>query len=475
MAELIKPEICVIGAGSGGLSAAITAAAQGAPVVLIEKEGLGGARRSTDVPSKALIAAARRAYEIATSTPFGVSAGHPAVDFARVREHMSEAVAALAPNDSKARLTGLGIRVIEGEARFINAHTVAVGDAATICARRFIIATGSAPALPSIPDLDATPYLTTDTIFDLTDLPQHLIVIGAGQTELELAQAFRRLGSAVTLLDEAAQPLQSEEPECVAVVLDQFEREGIVVRSGVSIARVSGVPGKIEVMLGADGHEATITGSHLLLATGRRPNVDGLELGKARVRCKPDRIVVNRAFRTRNRRVYAIGDVIGGPHFAHAASRHAELVVRHILNREKPDRGARDVPRVTFTDPELARTGMTEADVRRRRSSFHVLRWPYSENERAQAERVTRGHIKILTDGEGRILGTTIVGAGAGEMITTFTLAVRQGMKIQALAGIVMPSPTLVEIGKRAAATYLNLDLTTSLVQRIIAMLRRRR
>ncbi len=478
MAERLKPDICVIGAGSGGLSVAAAAAAFGVSVVLIEKGKMGGDCLNTGcVPSKSLIAAGKHARAIAQARVFGLSAGTLDVDFGSVHKHVHDVIAAIAPNDSKERFTGLGVRLIEGVARFKNKRTVVVGEGTEIRARRFVIATGSSPSLPPIPGLETTPHLTNETVFDLTTRPEHLIVIGAGPIGLELAQAFRRLGAAVTVL-EAAQPLAREDPECAGVVLDALAQEGVDVCSGVAVVRVEGMnsqrlDSKIEVVVrDADG-ERTIAGSHLLVATGRRANADGLNLERAGITYDGRGIAVDKRLKTANKRVYAIGDVAGAAQFTHVANYHAGLVIRNALFRLRAQVNEDLIPRVTFTDPELAHVGLTEAEARQRRLKLHVLRWPYHENDRAQAERATVGHIKVVTDGKGRILGATIVGAGAGELITTWTLAISQGLNIRAFAGIVVPYPTLAEIGKRAAITYFTPGLTNVWVRRIIAMLRR--
>jgi pyruvate/2-oxoglutarate dehydrogenase complex dihydrolipoamide dehydrogenase (E3) component len=473
MVELIKPDICVIGAGAGGLSVAAAAAAFGVPVVLIEQGRMGGeCLNSGCVPSKSLIAAARHARAIAEAPAFGVTVQGVTVDFGRVHDHVHDVIAAIAPNDSKERFGALGVRVIEGTACFKDRRTVVVGEAFEIKARRFVIATGSVPALPPIPGLEAAPYLTNETVFDLTTCPEHLIVIGGGAIGLELAQAVRRLGAAVTVL-EAAEPLAREDPECAAIVLDQLAREGVVVRNGVTVARIEPAQPQVRVVLSGPDSEETISGSHLLVATGRRANVDGLGLKAARVKVGALGIVVGKRLRTSNRRVYAIGDVTGRAPFTHVANYHAGLVIRNALFR-LPVRADEDVlPRVTFTDPELAHVGLTEAQALKRANGIRVLRWPFHDNDRAQAERATRGHIKIVTDKRGRILGATIVGAGAGELITTWTLAINRRLNIRAFAGIVVPYPTLAEVGKRAAMTYFTLSLTSPWVRRIIGWLRR--
>jgi pyruvate/2-oxoglutarate dehydrogenase complex dihydrolipoamide dehydrogenase (E3) component len=477
MAETLTPDICVIGAGSGGLSVAAAAAAFGVPVVLIEKAKMGGDCLNTGcVPSKSLIAAGKHARALARAGTFGVSAGALDVDFAGVHKHIHEVIAAIEPNDSRERFRALGVWVIEGAARFRDAHTVTVsrpgGEEVEVKARRFVIATGSSPLLPPIPGLPATPHLTNETVFDLTARPEHLIVIGAGPLGLELAQAFRRLGSAVTVLD-VGQPLAREDPECAGVVLDQLAREGVELRPGVAVVRVEAADGRVKAIVRGGSGEEAVSGSHLLVATGRRANADGLGLEQAGIPYDGAGIAVDHGLRTANRRVYAIGDAVGGAQFTHRANYHAGLVIRNALFR-LPVRVNEDaVPRVTFTDPELAHVGLTEREARGRRVDFRVLRWPYHENDRAQAERDTIGHVKIITSRRGKVLGATIVGPCAGELITTWTLAISRGLGVRALAGIIVPYPTLSEVGKRAAMTYFMPGLTNAFVQRIIAWLRR--
>jgi pyruvate/2-oxoglutarate dehydrogenase complex dihydrolipoamide dehydrogenase (E3) component len=468
MAEVLTPDICVIGAGSGGLTVAAAVAAFGVPVVLIERGRMGGDCLNYGcVPSKALLAAGKHVAAYGHAPAFGVAVTHPIVNFARVHSHVKGVIAAIAPNDSKERFTGLGVRVIEGEARFRDAATVVVGDI-EIKARRVVIATGSSPALPPIPGLAETPHFTNETIFELTACPAHLVVIGGGPIGLELAQAHRRLGAAVTVL-EAAQPLAKDDPECAAVVLDALAREGVVVRAGVKIARVEPDADKVRVVL--DDGEA-IAASHLLVATGRSPNVAGLDLDAARIKHGPRGIVVDKRLRTSNRRVYAIGDVAGG-RFTHEANYHAGLVVRHALFRLPVRANPEAVPWVTFTDPEFAHVGLTEVEAKKRHRTIRVLRWPYHENDRAQAERETHGHIKLVTGKRGHILGVTIVGRNAGEMITTWTLAISQNLTVRALMGIVVPYPTLSEIGKRAAISFYLRSAASVTVRKIITLLRR--
>ena len=472
MAEVLTPDICVIGGGPGGLSVAAAAAAFGVPTVLIEQGKMGGDCLNTGcVPSKAFLAAARRAEAIRNSDDFGVVVQSIGVNFAKVHDHVRAVMAAVAPTDSVERFTGLGVRVIQEHAKFKDRKTVIAGDI-EIRARRFVIATGSAPAVPPIPGLAAGPYLTTDTIFDLKERPEHLIIIGGGAAGLEMAQGFRRLGSSVTVL-EAAHALAEEDPECTAVVLDRLEREGVVIRTEVNVIGISHAGPTVTATIEASGAEQTITGSHLLVAAGRKPTIDRLDLKAARVRHDHAGIDVNRKLKTSNRRVYAIGDCAKGQmHLAHAANYHAGLVIRNALFRLRVGIDNSAIPRVTFTEPELAHTGLTEAQARARRIRIRVARWPYNDNDRAQTERETRGHIKVIATRKGRIVGASIVGSQAGELIGIWTLAIAQGLNIRAFTDIILPYPTLSELGKRVAIDFFAPNLTRPWVRRIIRWLR---
>jgi len=473
MANELRPEICVIGAGAGGLSAAAAAATFGARAVLVEKGRIGSERlrKTGGVALHALAAAAERANASRNGARFGIKTTRFTVDFAAVNRHINDVIGAIAPNFTRERIAGLGVHVLEGAARFTDERTVAVDDFA-IRARRFVIATGSSPMVPAIAGLLDTPHLTSETVFDLTEIPRHLIVIGAGAVGLELAQAFRRLGSEVTVLDAAA-PLASDDPECAAVVFDALVRDGVKLRTGVEIAKVGRVLAKINVVLATPAGTETIEGSHLLVTAGRRPNVEDLELDVAGIRYTPRGIILDSSLRTTNKRVYAVGDVTGGPAFAHVANHHAGLVIRHALFRVPIKVNHRAIPAVTYTDPELAQVGLLEEEARAQSGVIRVLRWPYRENDRAQAEHATDGHIKIVTDRAGEILGVTIVGAHAGETITAWTLAVSQRLNIRAFASLVVPYPTYAEVGKRAAISYFTHGLTTPRTRRIMGWLRR--
>ena len=452
----LTPDICVIGAGSGGLTVAAAAAAFGVDVVLIEKGRMGGDCLNYGcVPSKALIAAGKHAHAIAEGPKFGVNASDVEIDFAKVHDHIHSVIAAIAPNDSVERFRAMGVNVIEAEGRFKNRKTVVAGEY-EIAARRFVVATGSSAFVPPIPGLDTVDYLTNETIFERKTAFKHLIVVGGGPIGMEMAQAHRRLGAEVTVIEGFA-ALGKEDPELAGIVLDRVRAEGVVIHEGVKVSAVA-KSGKSNIKVTCERSDSStfeVTGSDILIATGRKPNVGGLDLEKAGIHYERSGIKVGANLRTRNSRVYAIGDVAGSLQFTHVAGYHAGLVVQQILFRLPARENREMIPRATFTDPELAHVGLTEVDARKRYGrKVSVLRWPYAENDRAQAERKTHGAIKVIVDKKARILGASIAGAGAGEMINFWALAVTKGMKLSDIRGYVPPYPTMTEIGKRAATSY---------------------
>jgi pyruvate/2-oxoglutarate dehydrogenase complex dihydrolipoamide dehydrogenase (E3) component len=460
----IAADICVIGAGAGGLSVAAAAARLGVRVALVEKGRMGGDCLNFGcVPSKALIAAARRAS--LAGERLGVTYGPPQVDFAAVRHHLQSVIAAIAPHDSEERFAALGCTVIREAAYFIAPDRVAAGER-IIRARRFVIATGSSPAIPGIPGLAVTPFLTNETIFDLEALPAHLIVLGGGPIGCELGQAFRRLGSRVTIVSHSF--LKRDDPELAAVVLDSLRRDGVEMRRD-SLVRVSATDAGIAAHT-AGGE--TLRGSRLLIAAGRRPSIDGLGLAAAGIAANPQGVVVDRRLRTANRRVYAIGDVTGRALFTHMAGYDAGIVIRHALFR-LPVRARADItPWCTFSAPELAQVGFTEAAARAAgHGDIRVITGKFADNDRARTEGETEGLIKIIAGKGGRILGVGIVGPHAGDLIQPWCLALSRNLKLSALAGYIAPYPTLGEATKRAAGAFYEPALFGPWTRRLVALL----
>lgn len=455
MVKLLTPDICVIGAGSGGLSVAAAAAAFGVDVVLIEKGLMGGDCLNYGcVPSKALLAAAKAAAGNRNQGRFGIHAQGIDIDFAKANDHVRSVIAAIEPHDSQERFEGLGVTVLRDTARFTDAETVLVGDV-EIKARRFVVATGSTALVPPIPGLDEVPYLINETLFELRETPSRLAIIGGGPIGLEMAQAHRRLGADVTVF-EAAKALGKDDPNLAGIVIESLKDEGIEILEGTAVERVERAGAGVKIFARtADGAPVETEASHLLVAAGRAPNVGNLGLDTAGIGFDRRGIKVDSGLRTTNRRVYAIGDVAGGLQFTHVAGYQAGLAIRSILFRMPVKMDNTLVPWVTYTSPELGHIGLTEAEARQAHGNrVKVLSADYAGNDRAQAEGATRGRLKLIAGPGGRLLGADIVGAQAGEILNLLSLALSKKMKMKDLAGFIAPYPTLGELVRRAAISY---------------------
>jgi len=471
MAKSIETDICVIGGGSGGLVVAAGASQMGAKTVLVERAKMGGDCLNYGcVPSKALIAAGQAAQTARSAGPFGVDAA-PTVDFGRVHNHVKDVIARIAPHDSVARFEGLGVEVVQAAARFVSPGEIEA-DGQRIRARRFVVATGSRPMVPPIPGLDGVTYFTNETIFDNTELPDHLIIVGGGPIGMELAQAHRNLGARVTVI-EMFTVLGADDPELVRITADCLRRQGIEILENTKVASVGGSRAGVTVNISQNDQVSEITGSHLLIAAGRKPNVEDLDLDAAGIKTGPGGIIVDRRLRTSNRKVFAIGDVTGGLQFTHVAGYEAGIVLRNALFRLPAKADYSAVPWVTYTDPELAQVGLTEAVARTKHGNIRVLRWPFAENDRAHAERREDGLAKVITTKRGHILGACIVGPNAGDLIQPWTLAVQNKLKVGDMAGFIAPYPTLGEVSKRAAGSYYTNSLFSERTRRIVRFLAR--
>jgi pyruvate/2-oxoglutarate dehydrogenase complex dihydrolipoamide dehydrogenase (E3) component len=472
MAEAVQTDLCVIGAGSGGLAVAAGAVQMGASVVLIEKGKMGGDCLNYGcVPSKSLIAAGKAADAIRNAGRFGVNGHEPEIDFPGVHDHIKGVIAAIAPHDSQERFEGLGVRVIRAQARFVGPQEVEV-DGQRIRARKIVVATGSSPAVPPSPGLADVPHLTNETVFDLTERPQHLVVIGGGPIGCELAQAYRRLGADVTIL-ELFSILPKDDPAAVDVVRSRLRADGLRLCEPVEVKRIDRDGNGIAVTINEAGVERRITARPLLVAAGRRANVDGLDLEAGGIEYNAKGIKVDARLRTTNKRAYAIGDVAGGFQFTHMAAHHAGVVIKNALFKLPAKVEHRAVPWVTFTEPELAQVGLTEDLARERGVAAQALRWPFQENDRAQAERETAGFAKVLVDRRGRVHGATIVGERAGELIQPWVLAISSGIKIGGMAQFIAPYPTLGEVSKRAAGSYYTPKLFSERTKKLVRFLMR--
>jgi pyruvate/2-oxoglutarate dehydrogenase complex dihydrolipoamide dehydrogenase (E3) component len=443
----------------------------GARVVLIEKGKMGGDCLNTGcVPSKALLAASHAASNARAASQFGITTGPVLANFAYVMDHVHSVIADIAPHDSVERFEKLGCTVIQAEARFTGPGEV-IADGKRVQAKRFVIATGSRAAVPPIDGIADVPFFTNETIFENRTCPDHLIVIGGGPIGLEMAQAYRELGAKVTVI-EMFTILPKDDPDLVAVIRDEIETAGISLYEKVKTKRIEPHDDQIRVMIERDGTEITIEGSHLLIATGRKPTVDNLGLDEADVTYSPRGIEVDNRLRTSNRKIFAIGDVTGGLQFTHMAGYDAGIVIRNALFRlpAKIDHSA--VPWVTYTSPELAQVGLNETAAREKfGDAIRVVTWDYAENDRARAEARTKGFIKIVTTPKGKILGAGIVGHQAGELIGLWSLAISKKMKIGAIAGMIAPYPTLGELSKRAAGAWYTPSLFNDRTRKIVRFL----
>ncbi len=466
----LKCDLLVIGGGSGGLSLAAGASQMGADVILLEGHKMGGDCLNYGcVPSKALLASGHMAHAQREGAPFGVSASQPVVSYGAAKDHVQQTIDTIAPVDSQERFEGLGVRVIREMGRFVSPTEVKAGDT-HITARRIVVTTGSSPFVPPIKGLDGVDYLTNETLWKLREAPEHLVIIGAGPIGLEMAQAHRRLGCEVTVI-EAGKALARDDAEATAVVLEALKEDGIKIEEGVAAAEVR-KEGDSIVVMGKDGEK--IVGSHLLVAVGRRPNVDNLGLDVANVETGRQGIVVDSSLRTSNPKVYAIGDVAGQGQFTHLAGYHAGVVIRSILFG-LPSKARHDhIPRATYTDPELAQVGLTEHEARDVYGvQLDVVRVDYSHNDRAIATRHTRGFIKVMVF-KGRPVGATIVGHQAGELITTWSLALANRLKMGQVAATVAPYPTISELNKRVAGAYFTPKLFESArVKQIVGLVQK--
>ncbi|WP_208354284.1 dihydrolipoyl dehydrogenase family protein [Pseudaestuariivita rosea] len=465
----IKTDICIIGAGSGGLSVAAGASQMGADVVLLEGHKMGGDCLNFGcVPSKALIAAAKQAHAMETGQPYGVTPVQPTVDYAAAKDHVHKVIETIAPVDSQERFEGFGVNVIREYGSFISPTEVQAGDT-VIEARRFVIATGSGPFVPPIPGVEDVTYYTNENIFDLRERPDHLLIIGGGPIGMEMAQAHIRLGSKVTVI-EGAQAMGKDDPELAAIVLEKLKAEGIEIIEGAQAEKINQSGDQITV----ETPKGSFTGSHLLMAVGRKVNIDKLNLEAAGVDYDRRGVKVGDDLRSSNKKIYAIGDAAGGLQFTHVAGYHAGVIIRSILFGLPSKAKTSHIPWATYTDPELAQVGLTEAEARKKHGGkLEVARFEYEHNDRAIAEGKTTGLIKVMVV-KGRPVGASIAGAMAGEMIGMWAMAIANNLKMSAIANTVLPYPTIAEINKRAAGAYFSPKLFDSaLVKRVVGFVQR--
>lgn len=471
-------DIGVIGAGAAGLTVASGAAQLGAKTLLIEKEDLlgGDCLHFGCVPSKTLIKSAAVYHQMGRLADFGLpEVPRPPVDFTKVRQRIDETIQAIQHHDSVERFSGMGVDVRFGDARFIDDHKVSVGTA-ELTAKKWVICTGSSPYVPPVPGLPDAQALTNRTIFSLDSLPESLIIVGGGPIGIEMAQAFRRLGAAVTVLQRDTQILSREDVDLADRLQSMLEEEGIRFMLGCELLSVDGGQAEKQVRLReADGVERLITGSHLLVGAGRTVNVEGLNLENAGVRYTEKGIEVDRSLKTSRKHIYAAGDIVGGYQFTHAAGYEGGIVVSNAVIGLPRKTNYRWMPHCTYCDPELGGIGMSEKEAKQRSLDYEILEESFSDNDRARAESEIRGTIKLIIDKKGKTLGVRILGFHAGDLLGEWVAALNGGVKLSTIAGSIHPYPTISEINKRVVGTLFSKKIFSDRVRKILRTIYRYR
>lgn len=468
----LTPDICVIGAGSNGIALATAAAAFGVSVVLVERGTRGGS--SGPLAMKALIEAGAVAQAMREAGRFGLKAGDPQANPAQLHDHIQRTLAAEATNHAEERLKALGIAILRGEARFASRSTVRVGEQA-IKARRFVIATGARAPRPELPGLDTVPLIDVDELSELTRLPERPVILGGGATGAALAQALQRLGSTATLVAPEGL-LPHHDAEAALLVRRRLLREGLALHERNAPVRLERSRSGLRLILAGDGSEATVEGSHLLLAGPRQPEIAALDLDLGGIRHDATGVVTDKGLRTSNRRVYALGACAGGtaaPATDHAGDDHVGLILRNILFRQPLRIDPASYPRIAWCQPEIAAIGLSEAAARAKAGAIQVLRWPFAEVAGARTAGATEGFVKLVTDRKGRPLGVTIVGAGASELIAPWCVAAKAGLTVADMAGVVMPAFSRSDASHRAALSVHAPSTANPRLRRLIGFLRR--
>jgi dihydrolipoamide dehydrogenase len=450
-------DVIVIGGGAGGLSAAGIATNFGAKTAMIERDALGGDCTWTGcVPSKALLKAAKVAHQARNASKYGLPDQVVNVDFEGVMEHVRSVREEVYHDADRPEIfEDMDIDVRSGDAHFIDSHTVAVqrddGTTEQVTGRYIIIATGGHPIVPPIDGIGEVDYLTSDTLFEIDEQPERLVVVGAGPIGTEMAQAFSRLGTEVTVVDMLDRILSNDDPELAGMLQETLEEEGVDYVLGAQVERVSQEGDTITVTATA-GDTHTIEGDALLLAAGRAANVDGLNLDAAGVDCTRNGVTVNDRCRSSQSHIYAIGDVTGRYQFTHMSNHMAKIAVTNALLKVPSSIEAAYVPSVTYSDPELAHVGAAASELDEDGTSYETYRFPYSKLDRAITEGETNGLIKVhATSFSGKILGASVLGAHAGELITSLTIAMRNGVTLRNIGDTIHPYPAWGEGTRRVA------------------------
>ena len=470
-----KYNLVVIGAGTAGLVAAAGAAGLGAKVALVEKHFLGGDCLNYGcVPSKSLIAAAKAAASATRTRMPGVTPGNVTIDFPEIMRRLREVRSRIAEHDSAERFAELGIDVFFGGGKFVSPNTVEV-DGTTLRFAKAVVATGGRPSAPPIEGLNDAGYLTNLSVFDLTELPPRMAFVGAGPIGCELAQAFARFGSEVTII-ERSRVLPRDDEDAASLVEQSLIEDGVSVVCGSVVKQVRSKSTTKEIVVECRGETKSIVVDEIFIGTGRIPNVEGLGLEEAGIEFGAHGILVDDRLRTTNKRVYAAGDVCLEHKFTHAADAAARLVIRNALFFGRAKVSSLVVPWSTYTDPELARVGLSERDAEKLGVEYDCHRREYSDVDRAIAEGDEGGFVKVLTNrGGDKILGATIVAPHAGDMISEITLAMQSGIGLGKISSVIHPYPTRAEAIRQTADIYMRTKLTPRLKKVFSAFLKMRR
>jgi len=453
--KIINTDICVIGAGSGGLSVASGAVQLGMTVTLIEKGDMGGDCLNTGcIPSKALLYAAKSG-----------------MDYKDAIAHVAQSIKTIEPHDSVERFEGLGCTVIQSSGRFIDKNRVETDNGYKIKAKFIVIAAGSSPFIPPIKGIDKDKILTNETLFKLTKKPTHLAIIGGGPIGVEMAQAHIQLGCDVTIID-ANTIMANDDPEAVDIVRQSLIHKKIKLMENAAITEIKHGDKTHKIIL-KDGTE--IDASHILVATGRAANIDGLNLKNADIEHTKKGIVVNKRMQTNHNNIYAIGDISGGPQFTHVAGYQAGIVVRNICFRLPATVDYKALPWVTYASPELAQVGLNEKSAIEKfgADNIRIMKQDIKGNDRAITENIDHGFVKIIGRNNGKIIGVTIVADNAGDMIAIWALAISKSMKFSDVAGIILPYPTVSEISKGIAGAWYKDQLFSDRTRKIISWLQK--
>jgi dihydrolipoamide dehydrogenase len=469
-----KRDLVVIGGGTGGLIVTSVAAQLGLKVTLIERrDKLGGDCLHTGcVPSKTLIHAAKVASLFRRATEFGLKAVEPEIDLGRVSDHVQAVIEQIQPHDDPGRFENYGAEVLFGHATFTDTHTVAVNGQA-IEGRRFVIASGSSPFIPAIPGLDEVPYLSNENVFSLRRLPSRLAVLGGGAIGVEMAQAFARLGSKVTIIERLPHLLHKEDSDVTDTLVEQLKKEGIEIHTSMSAEQVSKSGDEYLIQCNRENDKSIdLAADALLVAVGRQANVDNMGLDSAGVVYNNRGIEVDRRLRTSAKHIFACGDVTGHYPFTHMAEYQAGIVISNAIFRYPKKIDYRVVPWVIYSDPELARVGITEQQAKEQGIAVDVLRFPFRDIDRARTEAETTGEMKLISR-RGKILGATILGPHAGELIHEIVLAMQTGLKMSDISATIHAYPTLAQISRRTVNRYYGDRLFSESTRKMVGWINR--